>query len=536
MRTAQYLYLVELVRDKRVLEVGCGDGAAARFLAERGAARVTGIDPSASAIAQGRERHRLTNLELRCEDPRRIEIQDGSVDCVLLPDGAGLIRRSVVLDELRRVLAPGGTLVVIAGNADRPGSAGGVSYHEMVDRLSARFAPVHVVACAPVQAEAMVGFAPAAGEAVGEVVFDRSLASGVIEAVDYLAVCGDAAAPELAALTLVELPAGAPAARPADAAVAATSIPEHVTEVATAPVFTPWEDEAETHAPPPAPAPPPAGPTVSEQIAAALESHAQKARDLERALADALCVDEEVEAELEVEREQRLQLERQVAELTDERARLTRELGRFRDRAARSEGEVLRLTGELASRSDEPAVNAGAVAELEHQLSRSEQRGVELGMAVEEAEEARARLEARLAESEALADELRRALVDRRPGEAAALEAGAEARAALRRRVAQLEQELATAGAVLGELEEGISALADAQFEDSGESETNVAIELGVKDAELTLLNIGLSTLQQRMSRIVNEVKQTRRAMNGRPAGDVLALMDSLERSVDEIG
>lgn len=537
MRTAQYLYLVELVRDKRVLEVGCGDGAAALFLAERGAARVVGIDSSAEPIARGQVIHRLTNLELRCEDPRRIEIEDGGVDCVLVPDGAGLIRRAAVLDELRRVLAPGGTLVVIATSADRPGAPGGVRYHEMVDRLSSRFSPVRMVAGSTIAAEALIGFGQAPGEAVGEIVFDRSLAGGVLEATDYMAVCGGADALDLASLTLVELAeAPPPVARASDAAVEAAPVPQYVTDVATAPVFTPWEEEAESNAPPPAPEPAPAGPTVSEQIAEALEAHAEHVRELESALAEALRANEEVEAELEVEREQRQQQAREVGELSDERARLTHELGQLRDRAARSDGEVLRLTNELEARPEAPDIDTDELAELEDQLSRSEQRCAELGNAVEEAEDSRALLEARLAEAEALSDELRRALADHRPNDADALTAEAEARAALRRRVARLEHELATAGAVLGELEEGLSALADSHFDDAGEDQTNIAIELGVKDAELTLLNIGLSTMQQRMARIVDQVKETHRAMAGRSASDVLALMDDLTRNIDELG
>ncbi len=537
MRTAQYLYLVELVRDKRVLEVGCGDGAGALFLAERGAALVVGIDPSAEAIARGQERHRLTNLELRCEDPRRIEIEDGGVDCVLVPDGAAVIRRPAVLDELRRVLAPGGTLVVMASSADRPGAPGGVRYHELVNRLSPRFSPVHMIAGSTIAAGALVGFGQAAGEAVGDIVFDRSLAGGALEATDYLAVCGGAGALDLSALTLVELgQAPLPVARAADTAVDVAPVPQHVTDVATAPVFTPWEEEADSQAPPAAPAPAPAGPTVSEQIAEALEAHAETVRALEHALAEALSANEEVEAELEVERDQRQELAREVGELSDQKIRLTGELARFRDRAARAEGEVLRLTNELAARPESPEIDSDELAELEGQLERSEQRCAELGDAVEEAEESCARLEARLAEAEALSDELRRALADHRPDDADSLAAEAEARAALRRRVVRLEHELATAGAVLAELEQGLSAVADSHFDDQGQGETNIAIELGVKDAELTLLNIGLLTMQQRMARIVDQVKQTHRAMTGRPAGDVVALMDDLTRTLDDLG
>src|SRR5688572_6105747 len=44
------------LRDKRVMEVGCGSGLMARTLVERGAASYIGIDIAESAIVRARER------------------------------------------------------------------------------------------------------------------------------------------------------------------------------------------------------------------------------------------------------------------------------------------------------------------------------------------------------------------------------------------------------------------------------------------------------------------------------------------------
>src|SRR5438132_2492476 len=49
-RLARYQYLDDLIRGRRVLEIGGGDGRGAAFLRERGAAQVLGLDPDPGAL------------------------------------------------------------------------------------------------------------------------------------------------------------------------------------------------------------------------------------------------------------------------------------------------------------------------------------------------------------------------------------------------------------------------------------------------------------------------------------------------------
>lgn len=105
------LALLGEVAGLRVLDAGCGPGAHARALQERGAI-VTGCDRSGAELALARERlapgTRLDELDLSCPLP----YADGEFDAVLcsltlhyLQDWSGPLR------EMHRVLRGGGRLV-----------------------------------------------------------------------------------------------------------------------------------------------------------------------------------------------------------------------------------------------------------------------------------------------------------------------------------------------------------------------------------------------------------------------------------------
>lgn len=106
--------MVNLARDvagRRVLDVGCGSGALAAELRDRGA-DVTGIDASAGMVALARKRlgddARLRLADIR--DP--LPFRDGEFDDVV----ASLVLHYLedwepTLAELRRVLRPGGRLI-----------------------------------------------------------------------------------------------------------------------------------------------------------------------------------------------------------------------------------------------------------------------------------------------------------------------------------------------------------------------------------------------------------------------------------------
>jgi SAM-dependent methyltransferase len=100
----------------RVVDLGCGPGAAVREASRRGAA-ATGVDPDPTML-------RLARLISRVRRTRRVTWQRGSADRVWLPDGAATIvwalssahhwpDRAAGLTEARRLLAPGGQVLIV---------------------------------------------------------------------------------------------------------------------------------------------------------------------------------------------------------------------------------------------------------------------------------------------------------------------------------------------------------------------------------------------------------------------------------------
>ncbi|QLD87540.1 class I SAM-dependent methyltransferase [Natronomonas salina] len=102
-------------RARTALDVGCGNGRHAELLTEH-ADRVVGVDASRGLLSVARER--VPDAHLLQGDAAELPLTDGSVDLAVyvatlhhLPT-RGLRRQS--LDELARVLAPGGTALVSA--------------------------------------------------------------------------------------------------------------------------------------------------------------------------------------------------------------------------------------------------------------------------------------------------------------------------------------------------------------------------------------------------------------------------------------
>jgi SAM-dependent methyltransferase len=98
----------------RILDYGCGYGRTVAGLVSGGFTRVTGVDVSPGMIARGRVLD--SSLDLRLFDGGELPFGPGSFDCCLLmavltciPTDGGQQR---AVEDLRRVLAPGGILVV----------------------------------------------------------------------------------------------------------------------------------------------------------------------------------------------------------------------------------------------------------------------------------------------------------------------------------------------------------------------------------------------------------------------------------------
>jgi len=112
----RYWWASQLAKGRKVLDAGCGAGYGSNILAEAGATEVTGIDSSAPVVeaAQAAAAH---GARFEVGDIASLSLADASIDLVVCletlehlddPEGA--------LDELARVLAPDGLLIVSAPN------------------------------------------------------------------------------------------------------------------------------------------------------------------------------------------------------------------------------------------------------------------------------------------------------------------------------------------------------------------------------------------------------------------------------------
>jgi ubiquinone/menaquinone biosynthesis C-methylase UbiE len=117
---AEALAALDLQNEDRLLDVGCGTGAAVRDAAAR-VERAVGVDLSPAMIARARHLAAdVPNAEFQEADSERLPFADGAFTAILCttsfhhyPDPRRAVR------EMSRVLAPGGRVVIGDGCSDR---------------------------------------------------------------------------------------------------------------------------------------------------------------------------------------------------------------------------------------------------------------------------------------------------------------------------------------------------------------------------------------------------------------------------------
>ncbi len=124
-------------RGKSVLDLGCGGGFMSEALAQRGA-HVIGVDPSAPAIAIARKHAQASGLTIdyRVGAGEGMQVAGSSIDIVVCVDVLEHVETlDCVIDEIRRVLKPGGLFLFDTINRNALASLVMITFAENLLRL-----------------------------------------------------------------------------------------------------------------------------------------------------------------------------------------------------------------------------------------------------------------------------------------------------------------------------------------------------------------------------------------------------------------
>ena len=114
----RYFLARDLCRGLDVLDVAAGEGYGTALLAQV-AHSVVGVDISAEAVAHAAEAYRGPNFRFLEGDARCLPLADASVDAVVSFETIEhLWEHNQFLAEVRRVLRPGGWLIVSSPERD----------------------------------------------------------------------------------------------------------------------------------------------------------------------------------------------------------------------------------------------------------------------------------------------------------------------------------------------------------------------------------------------------------------------------------
>ena len=137
----RYYIAGQYTAGKKVLEVGCGVGLGLGYLLKK-AKSVVGGDISEEALATARK-HYQKRVELIRLDAQKLSFRDSSFDTVVAMEILYYLPHpEEFIDECRRVLVDGGTLVLCVGNKDYPAPTSkyyNMSAPELFSLLSKRF-------------------------------------------------------------------------------------------------------------------------------------------------------------------------------------------------------------------------------------------------------------------------------------------------------------------------------------------------------------------------------------------------------------
>lgn len=209
---SRYRWAAQAAAGRRVLDAGCGVAYGSRLLAEGGAREVVGVD-IAEAVLEAVRPAMPETVRLEPADLRELPFTDGEFDLVVCFEVIEHFEEPLpVLDELVRVLAPDGLLLVSSPNREvyQPGNPH--HYHEFLpeelhDELARRLAHVRLVRQTDYIVSAVLAddaFARAPGTTLENVALHKLVGGAPGEEIYTVGMASNAPlpdVPELAALT-----------------------------------------------------------------------------------------------------------------------------------------------------------------------------------------------------------------------------------------------------------------------------------------------------------------------------------------------
>lgn len=116
---SRYHHAAALAEGKRVLEIACGAGQGLGLMGTR-ATSVVGGDIDAELLGEAKA-HYGNRFPLARIDAQALPFRDGAFDLVLFFEASYYVRdMSAALDEIARVVAPGGAVTFVNANPERP--------------------------------------------------------------------------------------------------------------------------------------------------------------------------------------------------------------------------------------------------------------------------------------------------------------------------------------------------------------------------------------------------------------------------------